>query len=187
MQANMAEADVDVNTLTQYNKMEYKCEECNRNFNSKGSLDQHNSMKHSNQNDQNNRNDQTNQKNNKNEKGKISFKKYFIWTAVILIVVLIGLSINAQGKKPGKFDEFAKCLTDKGIIVYGNDYCSYTTKQLGFFGKSQKILNYVKCIDNEALCNEKGVDITPTWEIGGVMYSGVKTFEALAGYSGCEI
>ena len=102
--------------------MEHKCEKCNRNFNSEESLNQHNSMKHTNQ---------------KKQKTKINFKKYFILSSIILIVVLIGFSISIQLKKPGEFDEFAKCLTEKGVIVYGNDYCSYTIKQLNFFKKSQ--------------------------------------------------
>ncbi|MEK6936254.1 MAG: hypothetical protein AABW67_05680 [Nanoarchaeota archaeon] len=152
--------------------MEFKCEACNRNFETKESLDQHNFMKHTSQ---------------KSESKKINFKKYFIIIAVIIIVVLIVLSILNYAKKPGQYDEFAKCLKEKGAVIYGNDYCSYTTKQLGFFGKSQKLLNYVKCIDNEELCNSKGVDITPTWEINEKIYSGVQTFEALAAYSGCKL
>ena len=154
--------------------MEFKCEVCNKNFETKDSLNQHNSMKHV-------------FHKRESEKGKINFKKYFIIISIIIILLLLALSINTQIKKPGKYDGFAKCLKEKGAIIYGNDYCSYTNKQLGFFGKSQKYLNYVKCIDNEALCDEKNIKTTPTWEINGGMYSGVQTFEALSAYSRCEI
>lgn len=153
--------------------MEYKCEICNKNFNSKESLEQHNFMKHS-----------------TIEKKPISLKKYFIWTMIGLILVLIVLSVNnylKNSQAPGKYDNFAKCLTEKGVVIYGNDFCQYTTKQLNFFGKSKKYLNYIKCIENEALCDEKGVKITPTWEINGKTYPQVQTFEALAGYSECEL
>ncbi len=154
--------------------MEFRCEACKRNFETKDSLNQHNLAKHS-------------EKGEVEQKKKINFKKYFIWGSIILIVVLIALSINAQSKKPGKYDDFAKCLTEKGAVIYGNDYCQYTNKQLGFFRKSQKYLNYVKCIDNKELCDSKGVEVTPTWEINGKTYPQVQTFEALAAYSGCEI
>ena len=154
--------------------MEYKCEICNRNFETKERLEQHNSMKHSPQ-------------KRESEKGKINFKKYFIIIALIITIVLIVLSILNYAKRPGQYDDFAKCLTEKGATVYGNDYCQYTAKQLNFFGKSKKYLNYVKCIDNEELCNSKGVGVTPTWEINGKTYPQVQTFESLATYSGCKI
>ena len=50
-------------------KMEHRCEECNRNFNTEESLNQHNSMKHIGF--------------EKNEKAKINFKKYFNKASII--------------------------------------------------------------------------------------------------------
>jgi len=49
------------------------------------------------------------------------------------------------------------------------------------------LLNYVKCIENEELCDSKGVKTTPTWEINGTMYEGVQSFEKLSEISGCSI
>src|SRR3989344_4472606 len=122
--------------------MEYRCENCNKNFNSEESFRQHNLAKHTNE-----------------KSKKINFKKYFIFTAVVLTIILLVLSVNSYMKKPGQYNGFAKCLTEKGAVIYGNDYCSYTIKQLNFFGKSKEFLNYVKCADNEALCDSKGVSI----------------------------
>ena len=150
--------------------MEYRCNECSRNFDGEESLKQHNLAKHTNE-----------------KPKKINFKKYFIFIAIILIIVLLGLSIVSSSKKPGKYDDFAKCLTINGAVIYGNDYCEYTQNQLGFFGKSKKYLNYVKCAENEELCDSKNVKITPTWEINGTMHQQVQTFEALSRISGCEL
>ena len=151
--------------------MEFKCEACNKNFNSDGSLQQHNSTKHA----------------VKEKSKKINLKKYSILLILILIVVFSTLTAYSYIKKPGEYDDFAKCLNDNGVVVYGNDYCSYTNQQLNFFGKSKQYLNYVKCVDNEKLCNDKGVDITPTWEINGKMYEQVQSFEALSSLSDCDI
>lgn len=151
--------------------MEYRCENCNKNFSSEESLRQHNSMKHT----------------IEEKKSKINPKKYFIFISVVLIVILLSLSVFSYMKKPGKYDEFAKCLTEKGAVIYGNDYCSYTNSQMGYFGKSKKYLNYVKCSENQKLCDDKNIDITPTWEIKGEMYPQVQTFERLAVISGCEV
>lgn len=153
--------------------MEHKCSPCNRIFDSEESLKQHNAVKHP--------------EGIKSESGKVGFRKYFILSAIGLIVIFSALTVYSYTQKPGQYDEFAKCLTATGAVVYGNDFCSYTNKQLNFFGKSDKYLNYVKCINNEALCDEKGVEVTPTWEIDGKMYSQVQTFESLSRLSGCEV
>ena len=151
--------------------MEFRCDICDRNFNSKESLKQHDEMKHR----------------VEEKKAKINMRKYFIIFLFLLIILFSILTITSYMRKPGDYDGFAKCLTEKGAIIYGNDYCQYTLKQFGMFGKSKKYLNYIKCIDDEKLCDEKGVKVTPTWEIDGKTYEQVQSFEKLAAISGCEI
>jgi len=149
-----------------------QCDICNKKFNNQHSLEQHKSMAHIAK---------------KEIKGKTNFKKYFIIIGLILIVGLISATIYIKSSKSGKANEFAQCLSEKNVVVYGNDYCTYTNQNLNFFGSSKKYLNYIKCIDNEQLCNEKGVEITPTWEINGKTYSGVLNFDKLSELSGCEL
>jgi len=151
--------------------MEHKCNICNRNFKSAESLDQHNSSKHK----------------SSGETKKRSSKSRIMLGLGVLIIIFLSLTIYLYAQKPGNYNDFATCLSDKGAIVYGNDYCSFTVQQLGFFGKSKEHLNYIKCIDSGGLCEEKGVQITPTWEIDGNTYSGVQDFEKLSVITGCEI
>ena len=152
--------------------MEYECDICNKKFSNPNSLEQHKSMAH---------------KDNSEGKNKTNFKKYFIIMGLILIAGLLSATIYLKSSKSGKADSFAQCLTEKNVIVYGNDYCTYTNQNLNFFGKSKKYLNYIKCVENEELCNEKNVEITPTWEINGEVYSGVQNFKKLSELSGCEL
>ncbi len=149
---------------------EFECKICNKNFSSEDSLKQHNGAKHIG-----------------GVKRKANPKKYFIWAIIALIVLFGGLSVRNYAASPGEFDDFAKCLTEKGAVMYGNDFCQYTRGQMNFFGKSKQYINYIKCINNEELCNSKGVKVTPTWEIEGKMYEQVQTFEKLSALSGCEI
>ena len=59
--------------------------------------------------------------------------------------------------RPGQYDDFAKCLTQKGVVVYGAmDWCKYTQAQKAMFGKSFKHLNYHEHQDLV------GIKITPT-------------------------
>ena len=80
---------------------------------------------------------------------------------IAVLIIFAVLSISSYMKKPGEYDRFAKCLTEKGTVIYGNDYCQYTNKQLNFFGKSAKYLNYVKCAENQKLCDDKNIETTP--------------------------
>jgi hypothetical protein len=152
--------------------MRFECNHCSKKFTSEHGLSQHNSSVHS---------------GNMKESGKINFKKYVLFSMIALIFIFSSMTVYSYSQRAGEYDDFAKCLTEKGAVVYGNDFCSFTNKQLNYFGNSDKYLDYVKCTENQALCNEKGVTVTPTWEIDGSMYKSVQTFEGLATISGCEI
>ena len=149
---------------------EVKCEICSKKFKSLESLKQHTQMSHANE-----------------KKAKINIKKYFVLSALITALLIISFTFYVRAKVPGIYDDFAKCLTEKGAVVYGNDFCSYTNQQLNSFGKSKTYLNYIKCLDNKELCDSKNIDITPTWEINGDIIQGVQSFERLSLKSGCEI
>lgn len=60
-------------------------------------------------------------------------------------------------------DAFAKCLTSKGLTMYGAVWCSHCQAQKALFGESFKYVSYVECPDNTNLCLAKGVQGYPTW------------------------
>ena len=149
---------------------EFTCSVCSKKFSSNESLSQHYQSKHSGA-----------------PQKRTNLKKYFILAGLILAIGIIAMTFYVRSQKPGQYDEFAKCLTEKGAVIYGNDFCQYTAKELNWFGNSEKYLNYVKCVNNKELCDSKGVKITPTWEIEGKTYEGVQGIEKLAELSGCKI
>lgn len=155
--------------------MEYKCNICDRSFSSEESLNQHNSSKH------------TPKIEEEGKKGNITFRRYFIFIIIALIVIFSSLTVYSYSKKPGQQDDFVSCLNEKNVVVYGNDFCSYTLHQLGAFGKSKDNLNYIKCSENEELCDKKNIRITPTWEINGRFYEEVQGLDKIAGLSGCNL
>ena len=109
---------------------------------------------------------------------------------MVVLLIAIGIfsyTIYLRSQRPGQYDNFAKCLSEKGAVIYGNDFCQFTASQLNSFGRSEKYLKYVKCADNKELCDSKGVKITPTWEISGQMYSGAQSFEKLAELTKCKL
>lgn len=87
----------------------------------------------------------------------------------------------------GQYDDFAKCLTEKGVVMYGAEWCSHCKNQKKMFGSSFQYIDYVECPDNPSLCNSEGITGYPTWKIGGSLYSGERSLESLALRSGCTL
>jgi thiol-disulfide isomerase/thioredoxin len=94
---------------------------------------------------------------------------------IIIIILVLGLTAtvllrgNAAPAGPGKYDEFAQCLTDKGAVFYGAFWCPHCQAQKKLFGSSAKLLPYVECStpDGNAVtqtCVDKEIKSYPTWE-----------------------
>lgn len=117
------------------------------------------------------------------EQTKTRKSKYYVIAAVIGAVILATAAYSVYSiNKPGPYDNFAKCLTEKGAAIYGAlDWCKYTQAQKAMFGNSFKYLNYHDF--NEL----PGIKKTPTWVINGAWYENVQSFEKLAALTGCEL
>ena len=106
--------------------------------------------------------------------------KIYIGVIGVLIVAIAAYSVYSA-TKPGPYDNFAKCLTEKGVVVYGAiDWCKFTQAQKGMFGNSWKYLNY------QDFTKLPGIKKTPTWVIDGKWYENVQSFDKLAGLTGCK-
>ena len=98
--------------------------------------------------------------------------------------------------KPGKYDEFATCLGEKGATFYGAFWCPHCQNQKGIFGKSKDKLPYVECSTPDSkgqtqVCTDKGISSYPTWEFqtasGTELISGEKNLEELSARTGCVL
>lgn len=119
---------------------------------------------------------------------------------IILLVAIIFISgcISQQEKteESSKLDVFAKCLTEKGVKMYGSITCSICAKERELFGSSFQYIEEVECHPRgknpqTELCLKKDIKKTPTWilEKDGVelkRLDGYQTFETLSEFSGCS-
>lgn len=114
----------------------------------------------------------------------------------LVLIVLIALGVGASffaGKRPGKYDSFAQCLTDKGVIFYGAFWCPHCQATKRMFGSSQRLLPYVECSTPNGqgqlqVCKDAGVQNYPTWVFpDGARLTGERTLEELANASGCQL
>ena len=114
-------------------------------------------------------------------------KKWVFVGIALVIIVLIGSFSIVNANKSGPLDDFAKCLSDKGAVMYGAlSWCKYTQAQKAMFGKSFNHLNYIDYTEypEEQFGKIKKI---PTWIINGKAYENVISIDKLSQLSGCEI
>lgn len=115
---------------------------------------------------------------------------------VVLVILLLGGGGYLWWKDantPGKYDEFAKCLGQKGLSFYGAYWCPHCAAQKKLFGKSVEYLPYIECAvpgsqDLTPACKEKDIKGFPTWiGPGDQRTDGALSLEDLATRSGCTL
>ncbi len=135
-------------------------------------------------------------------------KKRFIIILIIGIVLLLGFYLitrsisnltgfsitstitGASVQSTGERDILAKCLTEKGIKMYGTYKCGYCNSQKQMFSESFQYIDYIECDsagENAApsTCQEAGVNAYPTWIINNKKYEGEQSLNKLKQISEC--
>jgi hypothetical protein len=121
-------------------------------------------------------------------------QKIFIGVLGLVVIVLIFVAVFSEDKsdEPGKYDQFAQCLTEKGATFYGAFWCPHCNDQKKLFGSSRGLLPYVECSTPDGngttqICKDKNISGYPTWEFadGSRPFSGKATLEQLAEQTGC--
>jgi len=95
--------------------------------------------------------------------------KIYIIIFLVLIAGLIGFLVWQGSKNNQASPElvaFAKCLTEKGAVMYGTAWCEWCQKEKALFSNSFKFVNYVDCSQKPQDCVAKGINATPTWIFG---------------------
>ena len=85
-------------------------------------------------------------------------------------------------------DQFAQCLTTKGMKFYTNAACPFCKQTKQDFGTSFKYVTEVNCDAQAQLCRSKpGVGRGPAWEKGnGEIIPGAMDFQSLSYVSSCQ-
>lgn len=108
---------------------------------------------------------------------------------VILLFVLKLMFIEESNEPPVSVQSrtnFAKCLNESGVIMYGVDTCEYCETQKKMFGDDFKEIAYVNCDFSTEQCLSKGITAYPVWQIETKRLVGIQTFSLLAEVTGCE-
>lgn len=118
----------------------------------------------------------------------------FITIGVAVIVAVIGAAWYAAGigtdnnTEPKNYDTFAKCLTEKGVVMYGTDWCPHCKNEKARFGSSFQYVTYVECSKEPKQCIEAGVKGVPSWIFpDGRKFEGEQGLQKLSEESGCPL
>lgn len=116
---------------------------------------------------------------------------------IVIILAVVAILVFAMKSGPSyskeDIDSFAKCITEKGAVMYGAFWCPHCSKVKKMFGESFRHIDYVECDprgDNEQSlrCIEKEIENYATFEFNddpSTRLIGEPTFEELAAATGC--
>ncbi len=120
-------------------------------------------------------------------------------TRLILYAVVTLLVIGAvyffYHRNEHQHDSFARCLTDRGVKMYGAYWCPHCQDQKEKFGASFKKVNYIECgvqgdphAQSQA-CKDENVKHYPTWQFPpmGERVERIFTLDELSERTGCAL
>lgn len=123
-----------------------------------------------------------------------AIKSSLRWTGAVALTasLLVGCANQAAQVEGSSYEaQLANHLEETGAAMYGAYWCPHCSDQKEMFGSAVDQVPYVECAaDGEnaqpELCQEKGIQGYPTWEIDGEFYPGTQSLETLADLSGFE-
>ncbi len=124
---------------------------------------------------------------------KIKMSVNFAKIVLIGFIASMFLFVGCNRVPSGYYDEFAKCLTDKGTVMYGAFWCPHCQRTKKNFGDSFKYINYVECDPrgdngNPELCQKEKIEGYDTWRFAdGSELIGEPAFEDMSAITGCTL
>ena len=82
-------------------------------------------------------------------------------------------------------EQLANHLTAQNAVMYGAYWCPHCADQKALFGRAVAAMPYVECDPGgknpqPQLCQDKGIQGYPTWEINDEFYPGTHSLKELA-------
>jgi glutaredoxin len=108
-------------------------------------------------------------------------KKIIVSTLALSAIFLAGCT-QAPTKN---LDAFAKCLTEKGAMIYTSPTCTHCQAQKKLFGDSWQYIKDVDCMANPTQCSN--IKAVPNRVINGENLVGEQSLETLAAKTACPL
>ena len=119
-------------------------------------------------------------------------KTKLTWVIIIAVAVAaLALYFILRGNKEvaaAPLDGFAQCISDKGVAMYGADWCPHCQNEKKAFGDSFRFVKYIECPKDPNKCLSAGVKSYPTWIFAdGTKKVGEQGVVNLSKDSGCAL
>lgn len=109
------------------------------------------------------------------------------WSFIIIALLFTAILVYTFLFPPQPYKAFAMCLAEKGVVMYGSDWCSHCQAQKRRFGTAFKYVVYENC-DYSKACQEQNITGLPTWILpDGTRLVGEQPLTLLAEKSGCPL
>jgi hypothetical protein len=114
------------------------------------------------------------------------YRVLVIVECVLGLVLALGVAARVDA---AAWEEFGRCLTNKGAIFYGASWCPHCRAQQLTLGDAMSHVHYVECADDgKSTCKKAGVNSYPTWVFGdGSRALGEQSLAHLAAKTGCAL
>jgi len=127
------------------------------------------------------------------EEGSLKRRRWAIYAGVI--VAAAALAYYLGNRTQHKYDGFARCLTDRGVKMYGAWWCPHCQEQKEEFKASFEYVPYTECgvkgdiKGKNPVCTEAGITHFPTWQFPptGERVERVFSLEELSDRTGCPL
>lgn len=118
--------------------------------------------------------------------------KLFIWGGIAIVVLIIVAISFFDITSGGDYDEFAQCLSNNNVKMFGAFWCPHCAEQKALLGNSWKYIKYVECSlpdrSSTQECVAEGIKSYPTWEFAdGSRLQGVLPLNQLSELSNCPL
>jgi hypothetical protein len=114
---------------------------------------------------------------------------------LVIVLAVVGVYYIAYHQRAHKYDAFARCLSQKGIKMYGAYWCPHCSEQKELFGESFRYAPYVECgvpgntSKLTPACADAAIKHFPTWQFPpvGERLEGVVPLQDLSFRTGCPL
>jgi Thioredoxin len=112
-----------------------------------------------------------------------------------LIAAAFGLAYYLGHRSQHQYDAFARCLSDRGVKMYGAYWCPHCQEQKEKFAASFEYAPYIECgVKGDAhaqaqVCKDENVKHYPTWQFPptGERVERIFSLQELSDRTGCAL